>query len=76
MLGIGSVFIRYGDAVDTADLTKKLAGYPGGAAHVLGDARGLKQYHGGSVATNVAEVVVSLYNRQRRSRALPDWRSR
>lgn len=73
--GIGMVFSRYGDAIDTSALVKKLSSYPGGAAGVLGDARGLQQYHGGTVAHCISETVVRLYNKNRRAGALPEWRS-
>lgn len=75
ILGLGGVFLRYGDAIDTPDLTRKLASYPGGPMKLLGDGRGLAQFRKGAIGTCISEVIVNTYNRQRRSRTLPDWRS-
>lgn len=75
LFGIGSVFGRYGEDVDRPVLVKKLTGYQAGPLGLLGDARGLRQFQGGTVANSVSEVVVRLYNRNRRVRTLPDWRS-
>jgi hypothetical protein len=72
--GIGALFNRYLDGVDTIILVKKLATYPAGPAGLLGDARGRRQYQGGSVAACVSESVVDLYNKNRRSRVLEAWR--
>lgn len=74
LIGLGGVYLRYGSAVDSADLTRKLASYAGGPMKLLGDGRGLAQFRKGAVATCVAEVIVNTYNRQRRTRGLPDWR--
>jgi hypothetical protein len=72
--GIGALFNRYLDGIDTIVLVKKLATYPAGPAGLLGDARGRRQYQGGSVASCVSESVVDLYNKNRRSRVLETWR--
>lgn len=72
--GLGAMFTRFGDAIDRAVLVKKLAEFPAGASGVLGKARGLHQYQGGTVAHCVAEVVVAAYNARRRANVLPDWR--
>lgn len=73
--GLGLVFLRYGTDIDTASLVKRLASNPAGPSGIIGDARGLRQYQGGSVAHCVAEVVVALYNRRRKTHALPSWRN-
>ncbi|MGW0904951.1 DUF6551 family protein [Streptomyces sp. NPDC002853] len=72
--GIGAVFNRFGDSVDLAVLVKKLAEYPAGPSGVLGKARGMQQFQGGTVGHCVAEVVVTAYNARRRTNVLPDWR--
>ena len=74
ILGIGSVFNRFGDIVDLAVLIKKLAEFPAGPSGLLGKARGMRQYQGGTVAHCVAETVVTVYNARRRTNVLPDWR--
>ncbi|WP_165964224.1 DUF6551 family protein [Actinomadura sp. KC216] len=74
LLGVGQVVGRYGDQVQLKELARKLASYPGGPGGLLGDARGLRQYQGGSVANCVSEVIVKRYNERRRAHRLPDWR--
>lgn len=73
--GLGAVARRYGDAVDYDDLRSRLAKRPGGATALLGQARGLAQISTVSVHQALAEIVVNTYNRNRRTRKLPDWRS-
>lgn len=74
--GIGLVYHRYGTAVDVSELVPKLAGYPGGPGKLLGAARGLRELiRGVSLIQGVAEIVVEVYNKSRRTRALPSWRS-
>lgn len=74
LVGIGALFNRFGDAIDRAALVKKLAEFPAGASGVLGKARGLQQFQGGTVSHCVAEVIVVAYNSRRRTNTLPDWR--
>lgn len=66
--GLGVVVETYGDELDTAALTRKLAKYPGGASGLLGKARQLKDIRRTSVARSVAEIVVDSYNSGRRKR--------
>jgi hypothetical protein len=72
---IGSVYLRYGAAVDPADMVERLARFPGGPGGLLGKGRGLKEMIGGTITSAIAEVAVETYNRARRTRALPPWRS-
>ncbi|MEU0992306.1 DUF6551 family protein [Streptomyces sp. NPDC005953] len=73
--GLGAVFSRFGiEAIDRPVLVKKLAAFPAGPSGVLGKARGMNQFQGGTVAHCVAEVVVTAYNARRRTNVLPDWR--
>lgn len=73
--GIGLVLARHGDAVATDDLIERLSKFPAGPGALLGKARGLKELIGSTVPRAVAEVVVEEYNRRRRTKALPAWRS-
>jgi len=72
--GVGQVVARYRDLLQIADLTKRLSTYPGGPTGLIGDARGLRGYQGGSVANNLSEVIVKRYNERRRAHRLPDWK--
>lgn len=72
--GLGMVLIRYGREVKTKDMIQKLATYPGGAARLLGAARGLMDSMGGSLPNAVATAIVHRYNTGRRGRGrLTDW---
>lgn len=72
--GVGLVFVRFQEQLDTPALIKKLAEFPAGPSGLLGKARGMRQFQGGTVAQCLAETVVSAYNVRRRTGALPDWR--
>lgn len=73
--GLGLFFIRYGDAPSADELSERLAKYPGGANALLGAARGLSRIRSVSIPNAVADIVVEVYNRSRRTRALPPWTS-
>lgn len=73
--GVGLFFVRYGNTVDIDELIDKLSRFPGGAGALIGRARGLQNIIGSKVAQSLAEVVVELYNKGRRTRALPPWRA-
>lgn len=73
--GLGLVYYHYDNALDPTELTARLARYAGGPAALLGKARGLKEMVGGSVPNSVADIIVEVYNRARRTKALPPWRS-
>jgi len=68
--GVGMLMLRYGQAVDAAALISKLGKSKGGAPALVGQARGLRDIRKGSVADNVTEVVVSLYDHGRRTHRL------
>lgn len=72
--GVGALVNRFGDAVNRSVLVKKLAEFPAGSSGLIGKARGMQQFQGGTVPHCVAEVVVNVYNARRRSNVLPDWR--
>lgn len=73
--GLSLVFARYGDTLDTDDLINRLAHYPGGAANLIGKARGLRDLYGSTMSQAMAELLVELYNRRRRSSLVPAWRA-
>lgn len=73
--GLGLVFLRYGDALDGAFLSARFAKQPGGAAALIGKARGLASMLSVTVPQAVAEVTVGIYNHHRRRQLLPPWRS-
>lgn len=73
--GIGMVFARHGDVIDQKNLIERLSMFEGGPASFLGAARGLKSLNR-NVPNALAEFTVELYNKNKRSRALPSWRSR
>lgn len=71
--GVGLVLLRYRDQIDTEALIQKLATTKGGPAALLGQARALKDWRGGTVPRCVAGAVVTIYNKGRRTGALGDW---
>ena len=74
--GMGLFVLRYKGRFDQDALVAKLTKEPGGPEAILGKARTFRTVHGGKVARNVAGVITELYNRGRRSGALPDWWSK
>lgn len=73
--GLGLVYARYGTAVAPDEMADRLARFPGGPGGVLGKARGLKEMIGGHIGSAVSEIIVETYNRKRKTRALPPWRT-
>lgn len=73
--GIGAVYARYGDAIDDTNLADRLARYPGGPAKLIGSARGLKDAYRFTVQTAISDLIVEIYNVNRRTKALPPWRA-
>ena len=67
---VGIVFHRYPDTVEPIDLIDKLAKYPGGPNHLIGTGRAWRDVHGGTVVGAIADVIVQIYNKHRRSRRL------
>jgi hypothetical protein len=74
MHGLGLLLQRHGAGLDMAPLIQKLSSYPGGPMGLLGSGRSLRNLQGGSVAFNVAEVVLGIYNKSKRTKALPSLR--
>jgi hypothetical protein len=74
--GVGALLLRYNTRVDLPKLVDQLAGYSGGPLGLVGSARGLKNFRGGTLPDALAEVVVELVNKGRRGPSrLPEWRS-
>jgi hypothetical protein len=72
--GLGRFIARYFDELDIESLEKRLATYPGGAAGLIGNGRGLVLLRGGRLQEAIGELLVELYNKGRRTR-LVAWRS-
>lgn len=64
--GIALVSRRYDGKLEIPKLITSLSKYPGGAAGVLGQARGLRITSSAPVGRCVAQVIVSRYNQGRR----------
>jgi hypothetical protein len=71
--GLGRFLTKHGPDVDLNDLAARLAGYPGGPASLMGNARGQKITHTGSLNSAVARIMTGIYNERRRSTKLPEW---
>jgi hypothetical protein len=72
--GLGLVVLRYGDELDLRKLATDLSQHDGGPTGVIGDARQLKKLRSDNVANAMAEVLVGMVNKGRRTRRLPEWR--
>lgn len=73
--GLGLVYVRYGAAVDTDSMIRRMATFEAGPLGLLGRAHGLASIIRAKAPQALAEVVVDEYNRHRRSSRLPEWRS-
>jgi hypothetical protein len=73
LLGIGRVMFRHGAEMDLDDLVVRLGKFPGGPNGLIGNARGQKATSTGDLSTQVARIVVALYNQRRRSTQVPRW---
>lgn len=65
--GLGLVAAKFNGEIDDAALVKKLSKFPGGPGALLGRAKAQKEIKGGTVARNVALIIVDVYNKGRRS---------
>lgn len=72
--GLGLVLLRYGSKIDEKHLRSKLAPVEGGPLGILGRARTLRSFRGGTVARAVGEVIVDLYNKGKSANKLPEWK--
>lgn len=74
LVGLGRMIAKYGvHAINLDDLAERLAKIPGGPDALIGNARGQKLTRSGDLSTQVARIVVQLYNQRRRTSALPAW---
>jgi len=73
LLGVGRIMARYGAEMDLDDLVVRLGKFPGGPNGLIGNARGQKATSTGDLSTQVARIVVALYNQRRRSTQVPRW---
>lgn len=72
--GLGLFLVQYGDSVDFAKIIGELAQLEGGPAGLIGKARNLNSFRGGGVASAMAEILVTMHNKGRRTNVLPEWR--
>lgn len=73
--GFGLLYQRHGESAEVTEMVAKLSPYPGGPGALLGRAKGLRDLIGVTIPHAVAEILVEVYNKGRRTRALPPWRS-
>lgn len=73
--GIGAVLLRYNSRVDLPKLTSELGLVKSGPRGLVGRAKGLRDFRGGTLSDALAEIVVEMVNKQRRTNRLPEWRS-
>lgn len=73
--GIGRVVLAHDGAINLSDMRRKLARLSGGPSGLIGTARSVRDMFGGALPDAVATIVVNEYNKGRRSKKLPDWRS-
>lgn len=66
VLGLGELYVRYGEDIDRASLIRKLTKLQGGARGLIGQARTLAGLQHTTVHRAVAQSVLNLYNRNRR----------
>jgi hypothetical protein len=71
--GVGLTLTRYGTKLEQAGLVSKLSKIGGGAAGLIGKARGMRDMRGGTVAYCIAGLIVERYNRGRRGGKLDGW---
>lgn len=72
--GLGLFLVQYGERVDLAKIVNELGQLEGGPAGLIGKARNLNSFRGGGVASALAEILVNLHNKSRRTNVLPEWR--
>lgn len=72
--GLGRVLARYGTNVNLNRMADKLSAVPGGPNGLVGNARGQSFTRTGTLATQVARVIVNdIYNKQLKGNALAPW---
>lgn len=71
--GLGLVILRYGDQIETPKMSAEMGKVQGGALGLITNAKSLKQIRGGSVPQSMAEILVEMHNKGRRTNLLPQW---
>ncbi len=64
--GVALLIAARAKMLDYADLSHRLATFPGGPSGLLGRARGVAAVSGGRIPLAVADVIVDIYNKGRR----------
>jgi len=72
--GLGLVVLRYGETLDLRRLIVDLAKHDGGAIGVIGDARQLRKLRSCRIADAMAEILVGMANKRRKTNRIPEWR--
>lgn len=70
--GLGQLFARYGQDVDTKKLAAEMAKLR--PVDLVTKAKHLKDAQGGTIPAAMAAVLVGIHNKNRRTNKLPDWR--
>lgn len=76
MEGIARMFAEYGSRLDLDHLIDVLKDYKGGPRTLSAEASGMAALMKGKKSMSVANILVSSYNRGRRSKTLEPWRKR
>lgn len=69
--GLGLVFEKYNGAVDQSRLARLLAQKAGTPDVLIGKAQVLRGINGGNLTTNVADVIIGIYNTKMTANRLP-----
>jgi hypothetical protein len=73
--GLGRIVLRHDIELDTRKLVGEMSTFPGGARGIVGKAKALKDLRNINVSDAMAEFLVSLHNKGKRTRRLPEWRT-
>lgn len=73
--GLGALLLRFNTRVDLSKLTTELGQTAGGPLGLIGRAKSLRDLRGGTIPDALAEIVVEMLNKSRRTNRLPHWRS-
>lgn len=74
--GLGRFLAEYRDQVDIASLIERLRDYKGGPGLLASEAATMANLRKGKVSTSAAEIITEVYNKSRKSKALPRWSRR
>lgn len=71
LLGLAQLTARYGPDVDAKKLVSEMSQTR--PKVILGHAKGLREWAGGTVPAHVGKVLVGMHNKGRRKNLLPEW---